>query len=578
MPKKANIVVDPSIKVEEELCNVCASKYTSIIRKKVSCKFCKESACSKCIEQYLLSKHEDAHCLHCRVNYTDATLQEICTKTFLQQTFFKHRQEVLINRERASLPPLQDIALREKRARERSLVILEIHREIAELKKAEDKFAADYTRSYVAYYGPSGVRTEEGLDHITQRYNELEEIRRKIRDKNDLAHDIRWGQRVDRPEEKKEEEEKKKFIRRCTHNGCQGFLSTAWKCGLCEWYSCSKCFMVKGNAHDAVHECKKEDIETAELIKSDCKPCPKCGEFIQKTSGCDQMYCISCNTPWSWTTGKIVTSGPIHNPHYYEWMKRTGGVMPRNPMDVPCGGFPQAWELVRFPRGMNKEVTHRFGEFHRICVELQDISTRQYRSHMDQETTASIHVKFLLGDMDEKKWGQLLATNEKKRKRDSELQEIFGAFRMVAVELINRVQNFQEGPIRSITLLPIPLAEKFLVNLEKEVQALIAMINDALLGVSKSYNYAVPCIDHNTDHHAMRYYRIRTQHHTDEIKKQMVIHSVAAGPVPVSTTEVEAQPIILDESDDEPDIDMEELQQVIATSLAAAFNAGTKKR
>jgi hypothetical protein len=76
----------------------------------------------------------------------------------------------------------------------------------------------------------------------------------------------------------------------------------------------------------------------------------------------------------------------------------------------------------------------------------------------------------------------------------------------------------------------------------------------------------------------MRYYRIRTQHHTDEIKKQMVIHSVAAGPVPVSTTEVEAQPIILDESDDEPDIDMEELQQVIATSLAAAFNAGTKKR
>lgn len=296
------------------------------------------------------------------------------------------------------------------------------------------------------------------------------------------------------------------------------------------------------------------------------------------------MFCISCQTPWDWNTGKIVTSGPIHNPHYYEWMKRTGGAMPRNPMDVPCGGFPQAWELVRFPRGMNKAVTHRFAEFHRICVELQDISTRQYRSHMDQETTASIHVKFLLGDMDEKKWGQLLATNEKKRKRDSELQEIFGAFRMVAVELINRVQNFQEGPIRSITLLPIPLAEKFLVNLEKEVQALITMINDALLGVSKSYNYAVPCIDHNTDHHAMRYYRIRTQHHTDEIKKQMVIHSVAAGPVPVaepvpvSGTEVEAQPTIVDESDDEPDIDMEELQQVIATSLAAAFNAATKKR
>uniref|UniRef100_A0A6C0KRK1 RING-type domain-containing protein n=1 Tax=viral metagenome TaxID=1070528 RepID=A0A6C0KRK1_9ZZZZ len=562
MSKKAkNIVIDPSaaISAEPELCNVCANKYTSVIRKKISCKFCKESACSKCIEQYLLSKHEDAHCLHCRVNYTDATLQEICTKTFLQQTYFKHRQEVLINRERASLPPLQDVALREKRERERALMIQEIHKDIAELKKTEDKIAAEYTRSYVAYYGPNAVRTEEGLEIISKRFNELEAIRKEIREKGNMAYDIRWEHRgADRSEEKKEEEEKKKFIRRCTHDGCQGFLSTAWKCGLCEWYSCSKCFMVKGDTHDAVHECKKEDIETAELIKSDCKPCPKCGEFIQKSSGCDQMYCISCNTPWNWITGKIVTSGPIHNPHYYEWMKRTGGVMPRNPMDVPCGGFPNAWELVRFPRGLKKEVSNRFLEFHRICIELQEISTRQYRSHMDQETTASIHVKFLLGDMDEKKWGQSLATNEKKRKRDAELQEIFGAFRMVAVELINRVQNFQDGPIRNITLLPIPQLENFLADLDKEIQALITMINDALLGVSKSYNYAVPCIDHSVDHHAIRYYRIRTQHHTDEVKKQAAVHSVAA-----ASSEA-AQSAMMD---DESDTDVEELQQALAASF-----------
>lgn len=575
MSKKAkNVVIDPSeeIHAEPELCNVCANRYTSIIRKKVSCKFCKESACSKCIEQYLLSKHEDAHCLHCRVNYTDNTLQEICTKTFLQQTYFKHRQEVLINRERASLPPLQEAALREKRERERSLMVLEIHKEITELKKAEDKIMVDYTRSYVAYYGPSGVRTEEGLDHISKKYQELDAIRKEIRDKGDLARDVRWGQQhADRPEEKKEEEEeRKKFIRRCTHDGCQGFLSTAWKCGLCEWYSCSKCFMVKGDSHDAVHECKKEDIETAELIKSDCKPCPKCGEFIQKSSGCDQMYCISCNTPWSWTTGKIVTSGPIHNPHYYEWMKRTGGSMPRNPADVPCGGFPHVWELARFPRGMNKELDNRFRDFHRICMELQDISTRQYRTHMDQQTTASIHVKFLLGDMEEKKWGQLLATNEKKRKRDAELQEIFAAFRMVAVELINRVQNFQDGPIRNFVMLPIPKAEQFLVNLDREIQALIAMINDAFLGVSKSYNYAVPCIDYADI--TTRYYRIRTQHHTD--MKHTVIHSVAAGPVAADSVAAdsvaagyeEEKAAIIEEYDD---VDVEVIQRILEEAYRA---------
>ena len=84
---------------EPELCSICASKYTPIIRKKVVCKFCSKDACSKCIEQYLTSRHEDAHCLHCRVNYNDTMLNEICTKTYLQQTYFRHRQEVLMNRE-----------------------------------------------------------------------------------------------------------------------------------------------------------------------------------------------------------------------------------------------------------------------------------------------------------------------------------------------------------------------------------------------------------------------------------------------------------------------------------------------
>jgi hypothetical protein len=250
-------------------------------------------------------------------------------------------------------------------------------------------------------------------------------------------------------------------------------------------------------------------------------------------------------------------------------MKRTGGAMPRNPMDVPCGGFPHVWELVRFPRGMNKDVANRYLEFHRICMELQDISTRQYRSHMDQETTAAIHVKFLLGDMDEKKWGQLLATNEKKRKRDAELQEIFGAFRMVAIELINRVQNFQDGYIRSFALLPISVAETFIINLDEEIQALIIMINDALLGVSKSYNYAVPCIDHTytLDGHSTRHYRIRTQPHTDEIKKQATLHSVAADPVvEASDTCIgyrAAQPVV----DEESDTDVEELQHALAASF-----------
>jgi hypothetical protein len=514
--------------VEPESCSICADKYTAILRKKVSCKYCSASTCCKCIEQYLLTRHEDAHCIHCRVNYNDTTLGEICTRTYLNQTYFKHRQEVLINRERANLPALQETALREQRRRKKDVLINAINAEITAFKARRVEVMREYNQVYGEYYG-AGQQTPTRMTRLNQLLDESNELLERVREKKDLIYAIRWPPRARDEvvvEDDKKEEEKKKFVRRCTRDGCQGFLSTAWKCGLCEWYSCAHCFVVKGQTHDVPHECKKEDVETAELIKKDCKPCPKCGEFIQKSSGCDQMFCISCQTPFSWTSGKIVTSGPIHNPHYYEWMKRTGGAMPRNPADVPCGGFPGAWELVRFPRGIRREQANLFYEFHRICQELQDISTRNFRTHFDNTQFTQMNVKFLLGELEEKKWGQQLAIAEKKKKRDGEVQEIMGAFRMAAVELVNRVQLYRNEHIRSFTDLPPPEAEKFLAALDVEVKELYSLINEAFRAASISSSYSVPYIEAVwNESHKINHYKVSFKNFKDESKKKRVVKS-----------------------------------------------------
>jgi hypothetical protein len=42
-----------------------------------------------------------------------------------------------------------------------------------------------------------------------------------------------------------------------------------------------------------------------------------------------------CHTAFSWRTGRIETN--IHNPHYYDWLRRTGGNVPRNDNDIQCG-------------------------------------------------------------------------------------------------------------------------------------------------------------------------------------------------------------------------------------------------
>lgn len=562
--------------VEPESCSICADKYTAIIRKKISCKYCAASTCSKCIEQYLLTRHEDAHCIHCRVNYNDTTLGEICTRTYLNQTYFKHRQEVLINRERANLPALQETALREQRRRKKDTMIHAINAEITAFKVRRGEVMREYNQVYGEYYG-AGQQTPARMTRLNQLLDESNELLERVREKKDLIYAIRWPPRardeVVADEDDKKEEEKKKFVRRCTRDGCQGFLSTAWKCGLCEWYSCAHCFVVKGQTHDVPHECKKEDLETAELIKKDCKPCPKCGEFIQKSSGCDQMFCISCQTPFSWTSGKIVTSGPIHNPHYYEWMKRTGGAMPRNPADVPCGGFPGAWELVRFPRGIRREYGNLFYEFHRICQELQDISTRNFRTHFDNTQFTQMNVKFLLGELEEKKWGQQLAIAEKKKKRDGEVQEIMGAYRMAAVELVNRVQLYRDGPIRSFTDLPAPEAEKFLAALDVEIKELYNLINDAFRAASISSSYSVPYIEAVwNEQHKTSHYRVSFKNFKDEAKKKRVVKSKEQEEVEEEEDlEVVAEPAVLhpapQEESDEEVSEEEQLQHAIHASL-----------
>lgn len=668
---KESKVKEPKVKPkkteeEPEQCPCCIENYTSILRKKAVCKYCKADSCSKCIERYLLQGINDAHCMNCRVNYNDETLREICTMTYIQQVYFKHRQQVLLSREKANLPGLQEAALEERDKREREVKVAEMRLEFANMEGILSKKKDRYYDVYNDYYSKLSLKSD-----VTELKKQLQEINNDIDNYTQQIHnfkikiyDTRYPPRIDATGNKLEpdKEERKKFIRRCARDNCQGYLSSAWKCGLCEYYTCNKCFVPRSKKQDDTHECKQEDIDTAELIKKDSKPCPNCGEFIMKSSGCfakdtpilmwggstkmsqnicigdelvgddgtkrtvldtttgvdtmyevkqnsamtyvvnskhtlvlrfnsnsdkntdiydklkrfktddsnyhilvdeyillddnikellvgykvhpyttshiqlsviglgeyygwkvdnnsrfllsdttilkncSQMWCISCKTPWDWNTGKIEHGGMIHNPHYYEWMRRNGNADAiRNPADVPCGGYPNALELRRIPRTVRSNLSNNFYEFHRICQEIQDISQRTYRSHIDNTTTSTINVRFLLNDYDEEHWGQLLAKNERKRKRDREVQEIFGAFRMVAVELLNRIQNYvkpgvvvpgTQRPVTIAEMLPIesePILEQFGI----EVDGLLNMINDALKQVSIGYHYVVPNIIKN---------------------------------------------------------------------------------
>jgi hypothetical protein len=126
---------------------------------------------------------------------------------------------------------------------------------------------------------------------------------------------------------------KSEFIQKCPLNDCKGFLKSNWACGLCDKTVCSRCFLEKNSGH----ECNKDDVETAKLIKKETRECPGCNIRIFKIDGCNQMWCVECHTTFDWVTGNIVTS-KTHNPHYYEWLRKTQGSVPREPGDNDGAG------------------------------------------------------------------------------------------------------------------------------------------------------------------------------------------------------------------------------------------------
>ena len=44
---------------------------------------------------------------------------------------------------------------------------------------------------------------------------------------------------------------RRQFIKACSAKDCRGFLSTQWKCGICEKTTCSKCFILKDDDEES---------------------------------------------------------------------------------------------------------------------------------------------------------------------------------------------------------------------------------------------------------------------------------------------------------------------------------------
>jgi hypothetical protein len=144
---------------------------------------------------------------------------------------------------------------------------------------------------------------------------------------------------------------------------------------------------------------------------------------------CDQMWCVSCHTAFSWKDGKIET-GVVHNPHFYQFQRNNGnGNAPRVRGDVRCGGlvgFYAVNDKIEYA-GFSSEMKW-VSEAHRLVGHIRGVELPIYRPPQVAECNRDLRILFLLNEIKEKDWQSKLKAREKKREKNNAIFLILSMF------------------------------------------------------------------------------------------------------------------------------------------------------
>ena len=490
--------------INQNECAVCCLAFNKKTRSIVPCG-CNYQACKTCVQTYLLGTTTDPNCMNCNIAWSDKFLSSYLNSSFVKTKYKIHRKELLVQQEISRIPESMAEAETYKR-------VLDINTQISALKECIKRIEKEVMKKY---------NWNDNRELLLKGNKDMYTMRKNIKS---MKHDIaviqaggepaqaqaQQGQAEQAQAEQEQgqaeqeqrqaqaehgqarQKEKKKFIMPCPGTDCRGYLSSDYKCEICQQSTCDKCFEIIIDAtKSVVHLCKKENIESAEFIRKQSKPCPCCGSRISKIDGCDQMWCTQCHKAFSWNKGTVVT-GTIHNPHYYQYHReRGGGVAPRNPGDIPCGGLCNMNELVhvlntKLSLVREEKIVDELLNIHREVVHLRMVDLGPLRRQLGIEiNNQSERVKYIVKEISREKLAELITKKDYKRRRETDLVHVCELFVNVSSDIFLRVlRSEQSGP-------------SFIKELEQclvELHTLIDYCNGQFKEVSITYGICVPLI------------------------------------------------------------------------------------
>ena len=448
-------------KEKEPVCDICCENLNKSSRKLIQCNYCKKGSCLTCAKTYISTELGDPHCMFCKVAWNYNFIKNTFPSAWLSKDYRHIREKILFDMEIAKIPETQELCkpmsekkslIKDKQDCQNNLKTLKM--ELENKKSAYEICNQDIWLSTSTDVVEKEKLESESHDLFQQKSSIDREIEAVIERTKLIDQKIDILQ--DRLEHFNPEPSTAKYTQRfkCPISKCRGYVDASFKCGICREKICSECREVSL----VDHKCDVTILQNIKLLKEDSKPCPNCASLIFKISGCDQMWCIVCKTGFSWDSGNIETF--MHNPHYFDWVFRQNegndvDAVRMNHEDLVCNdekftSTNNSFQIIRRIRekvtdAQKREIIMNIVRLNIHIMEIEmPISIPLHERNNPKDPNQDIRLQFLMNEIDEDSFRNILQKREKERIRKHEFRQIYETYVDVTDDHLKRFFTMNE--------------------------------------------------------------------------------------------------------------------------------------
>ena len=203
---------------------------------------------------------------------------------------------------------------------------------------------------------------------------------------------------------------------------------------------------------------------------------------------CDQMFCVSCHTAFSWDTGKIET-GRIHNPHYYEYA-RNNNIAIRDPNDRGCLAFDAyfARSVAGFynnvPIGKGVILKDRVylvvSTLIRFLNHVQQVDLPKYRTDIARNNQ-DLRIRYLRNEISEFHWKTNLYKRDKKHQFKFNMYNLFDTLNMIIQNILTEIRELNSSKCKNEVV--------YFNDILLKLYNFIDYFNENSIKICKQFNY-----------------------------------------------------------------------------------------